>query len=93
MPLVNADGAPLVAPKPTITIELTPMDAGGDGQFYFEAQVTMTHMPGGWKTVHHGLCLALEKVMTQIVQEGQTLRERVTLAHALPTNGTRTPSA
>jgi hypothetical protein len=71
------------APLPTITVTLHPRPAGPDGAYFFEASLEITHMPGGFRGAHHGLCLALEKVAAQLGEEAK--REGVVkLATRLP---------
>lgn len=74
---------PTAAVLPTITIVLHPQPAGPAGEYFFDAQVAITHMPGGWRTAHHGLCLALEKILPEIVQQAKD-EGVVRLAHQLP---------
>ncbi len=76
-------GGPGPAPLPTIIVTMHPRPAGPDGQYYFEVSLEVTHMPGGFRGAHHGLCLALEKVAAQLGAEAQ--REgTVHLATRLP---------
>jgi len=78
------DHGPVPAPPlPTIVVTLHPRPAGPDGAYFFEASLEITHMPGGFRGAHHGLCLALEKVAAQMGEEAK--REGVVkLATRLP---------
>ena len=70
-------------PAPTITIVLHARPAGPTGEYYFESQVSITHMPGGWRMAHHGLCLALEKIVPEMEKQAKE-EGLVKLAHQLP---------
>ena len=81
--MADLNGITNQATLPTITVLLHPQPAGPHGEYYFEAEVGIAHMPGGWRTAHHGLCLALGKILPEL--EKQTKSEGVVqLATQLP---------
>ena len=74
---------PTAAALPMITIVLQPRVVGAHGEYVFDAWVNIANMPGGWRTAHHGLCLALEQVLPVIEEEARG-EGVVKLAHQLP---------
>ena len=67
--MADQNGAAMQATLPTITVIMQPQPAGPNGEYYFEVQVGIAHMPGGWRTAHHGLCLALGKVLPELEKQ------------------------
>ncbi len=74
----------LVAPDPSITIACHRLGVPGHPeQFLLQPQLTFTHMPGSWATVHRILCQCLELVAQEMVNEAGGAR-RIALATELP---------
>jgi hypothetical protein len=71
-------------PDPTIHIvcRKTPVPGSTD-QFTLQPQLTFTHMPGSWATVHQVLAQCLVMVAQEMVKESQG-QQRIALATQLP---------
>ncbi len=69
--MAELNGVAMQATLPTITVIMQPQAAGPNGEYYFEVQVGIAHMPGGWRTAHHGLCLALGKILPELEKQSK----------------------